>query len=134
MSYTNRNQEDFVKPDQWFSGSNDKPIKKWKKPSADVPPVSPCRPEGRHFQEPTTKRWQMPKAAPESPRQPIRRLHEDWLGSPSTSTTTSSSSSSSFLCSSSHSVTTHNSPPQQIKIQGAGSIKENPFFKNFGGL
>lgn len=133
MSDTNRNQEDYVKPDQWLTyGSNDKPIPKWKKPSADVPPVSPCRPEGRHFQEPT-KRWEMPKAAPESPRQPIRRLHQDWLGVASPSTT-STSSSSPPLYSSSHSATTRSSPPQQIKIRGAASTKENPFFKNFGGL
>uniref|UniRef100_A0A6S8IT85 Uncharacterized protein n=1 Tax=Amphora coffeiformis TaxID=265554 RepID=A0A6S8IT85_9STRA len=122
--------EDYERPDEWLGGGySNKPIKKWKKPtvSAQEETISPCRPAGRHFHEdwlgggvcPTTptKRWQKPK--PKVSPEPIHhRMHDEWLGSPSSY---------------------GDSPPktkrpQQIKIEGMGSIKENPFFKNFSGL
>ena len=70
----------------------------------------------------TTKMWEKPQATQSSPGSPTH-MQDEWLGGGA-----ESNASSDF------------SPclrgrPQQIKIEGrVKSIKENPFFKNFGGL
>ena len=129
MNFTYRD-EDYEKPNEWLGGGSRKPIKKWKKPTLPSPEetTSPCRPVGRHFHEdwlggggesPTTRKWQKPKPPKASPGPIHHHMHEEWLGSPGGEYS---------------SPPKRNNSPQQIKIQGMGSIKENPFFKNFGGL
>lgn len=66
------------------------------------------------------KKWTKPKAPASSASSP-RRMHQDWLGG---------YSSPEF----SPSYSARNEHPQQIQIDGAKSIKESPFFKNFNNL
>ena len=110
-----------------FDTSFDKPVRKWKKP--EPPKEAAESPRASSYIhddfiggcEPSTprKRWQKPKAAepssPSSTNGTAHRVHEEWL-SPSVSYSA-------------------RDRPAPIKIEGRrGSIKDSPFFKNFGGL
>lgn len=106
-----------------FDSNFDKPVRKWKKP--EPAQEAPESPRGAAYMygdfvggcgdETPRKRWQKPKpveaATPTTPRE---SHHEEWLSSPSSSA---------------------RNRPAPIKIEGmSSSIKNNPFFKNFGGI
>jgi hypothetical protein len=65
-----------------------------------------------------TKRWTPPKTTQVSPRR--EHLHNDWIGG--------------GLNERSPGSPTMRDRPVPKTVEGMKSIKENPFFKNFGGL